>query len=653
MFWPMLGSIVIGKLLMPIEEVIAGKIISIIVDRCISSLVKLVPDFDEDRDKVTKELETSLSLQLTKARTFCESIEALRHEDRRAISENTISLSIHGTTRQSFQSLDDSIRISENDLLLRERSQLILGDPGAGKTTTLKRLVYEAFRLLAEEDEESFPYSYPLVFKLAELQPEECLYTYLANNLGISFDTIVKTNTYEVTEEYEEHDPGNEFANEDGNVIKYKTVKKTKTEYEYKIGGLPLESAMSSLLNEQSIIIFLDGLDEIHYKIRNRVFVEIKNLLSRLDSSKLIITSRYFEDVNSFKNISKNEILPLSEVESLSIINQWINDSPVFWGKLEGKPYKELATRPLFLFYLVMLYKSNKGVLPEQGVDVYSQVVLLVLREWDEQKEYKAFRYSKLVEFDTYKKEAFIAHLAFFLAFDLGVKRIFKRSDLIKAYANIYKKYPQLNASDAENVIKDIETDNGLIITSYANEYEFSHLSLQEYLCAKHILSIPFSRKIYDYMSANPEPLALAVILSAEPSRWFAMLVLNNINERQCSRKLTPSIIYTFINRLKVEGAVFDEINIEFGMSILYLIFESASSTQVGHAFYKFLKNKIVLESTIQAVNKFKVTKKDSTHIHVKRKSEVYSDLFLSFPDVGKVPIYLWDAIERKTKVKC
>lgn len=632
---------------MLVPEYVTTEIMNRTVNNVFDYILNIWDEASEHQKDFHEQFSSGIHSQVIKSQIFFEKLETFKYEDTRAIKENTIELSINNSTRQSFKSIETNANISESEILKSPHSQLILGDPGAGKTTTMKRLVKESFDLLFDANtENNFCYSFPIVIKLAELKSNEGFFSYFAKNLGIPYQTYEREVTYDATELIRERNPDSPFADEEGYISKEITTKKTKKEYEYKIGNLSIESAISKIINEMNIIIFLDGLDEIHYETRNLVFNELKALLNQLSNSKLIITSRYFEEVDSYKNINKNEIQPLNQEKSFKIIEKWIDTPQKFWNALEKKPYKELAERPLFLFYLVMLYMRNRGVLPEQGVDVYRQVVLLVLREWDEQKEYKTRRYSKFKNFDTYKKEKFVSHLAFYLMYQLGVRKFFGHQHLTQAFSAIYKKHGQLSENDGESLIKDIETENGLIITSIENTFEFSHLSLQEYLCASHIVSLALSRKIYDYFSVNPEPFALAVVLSSSPSNWFAQIVLNNINEPQHTRKLTPNNIYTFLNRLITEGAIFDETNIEFGMAILHLIFISENSPQLQHVLHKFLKTNIPLESAIFAIRKFKVIDKKQGHVTIKRKSEVHSDLFLSFPDQGTVPTLIWEKIK-------
>ncbi len=136
---------------MTIENIIAGKAIGHLIDKSLKYISSVLSNTTDKDSVLEKELELALQNQLSKTLTFSNCLEALRFDDRRHVTESTIDLSISNSTRQSFQSLDNSTHVTEYDLLIDSRSQLILGDPGSGKTTTLKRLVSESFRLMFEE----------------------------------------------------------------------------------------------------------------------------------------------------------------------------------------------------------------------------------------------------------------------------------------------------------------------------------------------------------------------------------------------------------------------------------------------------------------------------------------------------------------------
>ena len=70
-------------------------------------------------------------------------------------------------------------------------------------------------------------------------------------------------------------------------------------------------------------------------------------------------------------------------------------------------------------------------------------------------------------------------------------------------------------------VVAEIESHTGLIVESHYRHFEFSHLSIQEFLCAKHLVNLPYSQDTIKYFLEYPEPLAIAVSISGEPSLWF------------------------------------------------------------------------------------------------------------------------------------
>jgi hypothetical protein len=153
---------------------------------------------------------------------------------------------------------------------------------------------------------------------------------------------------------------------------------------------------------------------------------------------------------------------------------------------------------------------------------VYRRVVRLALEEWDRQR--KISRPTRYARFDPDRKLKFLAHLAFRLTYELKSKR-FSTDDLVRTYREICDNFA-LPLDEALPVAREIETHTGIFVESSAGQYEFSHLSLQEYLCAEFILGVPLPSKIGAYLVHDPEPMAVAVGISAHPSRWLASLFL-------------------------------------------------------------------------------------------------------------------------------
>ncbi len=148
-------------------------------------------------------------------------------------------------------------------------------------------------------------------------------------------------------------------------------------------------------------------------------------------------------------------------------------------------------------------------------------MLLLLLREWDEERN--ILRRSAYANFEREQKYDFLSAIAYHLT--CVVKRkSFSHELLVDAYLAINVRFG-LPSNQAKEVAREIETHTGIIIENIDSTFEFSHLTLQEYLCAEYLVREPFADLRRRYLEQYPGPLAIAVTLSANPSRWLAHLV--------------------------------------------------------------------------------------------------------------------------------
>ncbi len=605
-----------------IEDIFLKKLIEIFIEKSINFLSKSIRKEKMKLASSKELLENQLPIYVKKSLKFCENISVFKLNDKYNIDLKSIHLSIRDNDRR-FTS-DSGEIVSESQLLYDERNHILLGDPGAGKTTTIKRLVKKTFEILFSDDADGFKYSFPIVVKLGEIKSTETLFTHICEQVGIQYDAIPKSITYTEIEEFQI-----------GNEIEYREVTKTRIIYEYKIGHLPLKYALGGYLEEMCCVIFFDGLDEVHFLIKDSVFEDIKQLSQVLSNSKIILTSRYIAETPSFKQFKSNKIIALDNIQKKEIANLWINNIDLFFQKLEKLPYKDISDRPLFLTYLLRLFEDNNDELPNQAIDVYRQIVLLAIREWDNDKESPIKRFSKYKKFDTYKKEDFLSALTFYLTYYLKVKKVFTHRELEQSYYEIYSKYSYLSINDHIDILRDIEAHNGLIIETFGNKFEFSHLSLQEYLCAKYLVSIPISRKHFEYFNIYPAPFAIANILTPQPQEWFTNLFLGHIGEINVNYQLKSEKIYEFIDRLMIEKIVFTKPTKELGIAVLYLFFKCYNSNAIVK-LAQFSNVRHVQQSIKDCLYLYE-RKQVGNDYHFKLKKNLLSDMHIICPEKGIV----------------
>jgi hypothetical protein len=617
-----------------LTEIIVEKTLEYAVTKTVGFLINVHGKKRKELDSEER-IKDALNVSLKRAIKFAENISIFKHPDRLDLETNSIELTVRNQDRR-FYSLGQERTLEEIDLLKSDGHQILLGDPGAGKTTTLKRLVKKTFQLLESEDFEDFSFSFPIVVRLSEIPPGETLLTHLCHQLGVKYETVKVEKPYTSTEMVKERvtrpDTGEVFT-----VTSEVEVEKIHVDYERNIGNYPLKYAVGEYLNQLKSIIFLDGLDEVNYRIKDKVFDEIKELSDAITDGKLILSSRYLQEIPSFKQFAVNEIRPLDDDQKGKIADLWIQNTTQFFSRLGKLPYRDVADRPLFLTYLLRLFKANNDELPEQAVDVYRQIILLSIREWDDDKQQEIKRFSKYKTFNTYKKEDFLADLAFELTYSQGVKKVFNRDQLKNAYLHVFRKYPELTYEDKTDILMDVQSHNGLIIETGNGRFEFCHLSLQEYLCAKYILSTPVSRKHFELINIYPAPLAVANVLSSKPEEWFSVLFLTNIGDIKATSRVGPDKLFEYLDRLLLEKVVFSTPTLELGLAVLSLFFKYEKS-DVLQKLIEFSKTRYVYESVEKALRYYRTTKHGKIYRFELEKKPI-SDFNLTPEAAGEVSI--------------
>ncbi|MDB5956838.1 NACHT domain-containing protein [Ramlibacter sp.] len=392
----------------------------------------------------------------------------------------------------------------------------ILGNPGAGKTTSLQKICADFFskgKVLAN-------YNFPLLIRLRELTSSKSvhpIYDRLQETLGIAV----------LFPEEKQQSLSSEVC--------AGIVRQTINEY----------------LNGLGVVLLLDGFDEISNEVvKQRVIADIETLANFLRHSRMLVTSRSREFRYKLGNLEKFEIAPLKEEQIEVFARRWLaseGDAKDFLSKLQGSPYQDTAMRPLTVAHLCAIYERIRTI-PEKPKSVYKRIVNLLLEEWDSQRQ--IVRRSVYAGFDLDRKFEFLAHVAFMLT--IQGELVFDSALLASIYTSIHMEYG-LPEREAADVIGEIESHSGLIIESSYRSYEFAHKSLQEYLAADYIVRLPNAKFLEGEFSKLANELAVATALSSKPAAYLGELVLGSLIDA----KLDQAWYNVFLGRLAIEKTEF------------------------------------------------------------------------------------------------
>lgn len=256
-----------------------------------------------------------------------------------------------------------------------------------------------------------------------------------------------------------------------------------------------------TLLTKGKAILLLDGLDEVgdQYGSRSQLIKEVSNLAKKYRECQFCLTCRTAATDYSFEQFKYLEIADFTSDQQKTFIKQWYSDKSEIrtrfehgWNDSYNDSLRELGKTPLLLTLLCLSFDQTLSF-PARQVDLYKEAIDALLRKWDSSR--------LIVRDDFYKNLSHSRreHLLESVAsnFYFASKAVFRREELEARVLNYLSGLPDKEAStqaDARTVVKQIEAQHGLIVERAKAIYSFSHLTIQEFLTASHLVKKPTNR---------------------------------------------------------------------------------------------------------------------------------------------------------------
>ncbi|MGR3278879.1 NACHT domain-containing protein [Acaryochloris marina NIES-2412] len=265
---------------------------------------------------------------------------------------------------------------------------------------------------------------------------------------------------------------------------------------EFENCGFPSSKGFTQkALNNGKLLILFDGLDEVPTSNLDIVIQKIQDLVDRYSDNRFIASCRIAAYHTYFKRVNTVAISEFDDAQIEKFITNWFSSeldqqshtAQQCWELLqkpENKGAKELAQSPLLLTFLCMVYNESLTV-PSNRTTLYGQALDILLQKWAAEKRIK--RDEIYAGFHSDLEKELLAKIAkdgfeddqLFYSKALLVKEITEfLGDALDAPKN-------LNASA---VLEAIEVQQGILVERATDIYSFSHLTLQEFLTAKYIV---------------------------------------------------------------------------------------------------------------------------------------------------------------------
>ena len=523
-------------------------------------------------------------------------IQLLGMPSPKSTDTNTVELTI-ATQPRRFRGPASSPQIGEAELLADSNNYLLLGDPGSGKTTTLKRL---ARRLITSEAVAPTDiYQYPLVVRLRELTHGN-LFLHIASLLGIKVQTVSI--------------PSEGLG--------------SSPQIQHWVGNLLLRDMLPQLLSATGAVIFLDGLDEMKTSLRAELLSDLRTLALKASDAKVICSCRSGDYIEHIDGFCLCEICPLSDAQIQSIASNWADNSDAFMAALADRAYYDVSDRPLLLVQLLRIF-NKYGYLPMKASDVCRKLLRLLLEEWDVERA--IHRTSVYANFEADQKLLFLSALAYHLTYVTKTK-IFTEDQLVAAYAAVCEHHT-LPLHQSNDVVREIESHNGIIVFSSSDRFEFSHLSFQEYLCADYLVRDAYSEKLPLYLQEYPAVVAVAACLAPRPGIWLAQCILDDRN----AAVFDAEALCSFLARLFIESPPLMP-SYELGLAALQLLFRFGDNSVAEDMLSKFVQIPAVTRSIAMALRHYRWSKDAISRVYrLERRFLFKSDSHVLTPTRGSI----------------
>lgn len=403
---------------------------------------KIKPSIQKDCGAM-KVLDMTQPIGLKDIYTKVNILEKIIGRRRLAINEliQCCNLDAENFDRPGFRKVEQK-RISGLTAVQKYDKLMVLGKPGAGKTTFLKYLAIQCAKSKVLTDKVPI---FITLKQFAETQNQPSLTTYI-NQI---FDNCNVT-----------------------------------------------ENQVCAILQQGSGLILLDGLDEVREEDANRVLTQIQAFTEDYDANTFVITCRIAAREYTFEKFTDVEVDDFDDKQIRTFSTKWFQAkqsdlADYFIEQLEtNEPIKELASNPLLLTLLCIEFEDS-GEFPANRAELYSRAIHTLLRKWDAKR--RIVREQVYKKLSVQRKEDLLSEVAF-ATFERG-EYFFKQKEIEQYMADYIRNLPDAKTDpealllDSEAVLKSIEAHHGLLVERARGIYSFSHLTFQEYFTAREIVA--------------------------------------------------------------------------------------------------------------------------------------------------------------------
>lgn len=268
---------------------------------------------------------------------------------------------------------------------------------------------------------------------------------------------------------------------------------------------------VENILKQGNCIVLFDGLDEVSQEANlDGIIRAIRDFSEKYLKNQFVMSCRVAAYNHWFERFIDVEMADFNEEQIEKFVKNWFITEPKTAEEcfihLKATPQlRELSSVPLLLTLLCIAYDEYNDF-PTNRAELYEDAIDALLRKWDSSR--RISRDDPYKQLSVKQKENMFARIAYG-AFTEN-RYFIRKKDLTKMIGNFISNLPIFKAENIEldsiEVLRTIESNHGIFVERAKNIHSFAHLSFQEYFTAKYIVDNGYAeieklvnKHLYDY----------------------------------------------------------------------------------------------------------------------------------------------------------
>ena len=292
----------------------------------------------------------------------------------------------------------------------------------------------------------------------------------------------------------------------------------------------------SRALEHGACTVFLDSLDEVPQQSRQDVIDRINRFATLYPKCGIVISCRTADYKPVFEGFSEIELARLTKEAVITIVKAWFGRDQEKAKKLlalleNDKTVSSLTETPLLLSLLCIQFK-NDLTLPKKRTELYRRCVDALIRDWDTTRGFR--RETSYSSLSDERKEKLFEAIAGKACNGGALKYELGEAFVLDGLSTELARF-SIDPSEAKGILSEIENHHGILEKCSVQSYEFSHGTMQEYFAARYFVAKRLEMDVLKRNYGNEDWHNIIMFMASimdDPSDLLGFLVVRSSMEK-------------------------------------------------------------------------------------------------------------------------